>query len=47
MVGNPIFQQLYAEDSLQCTVQKETVLQREDEDSGNESQGSSEITISK
>ena len=46
MVGNPIFQQLYAEDSLQCTVQKETVLQLEDEESAIDSQDSSEITIS-
>lgn len=46
VVGNPIFQQLYAEDSLQCTVQKETVLQLEDDESGNESQNTSDVMVS-
>ncbi len=47
VVGNPVFQQLYAEDSLQCTVQKETVLQSEENESTSESQPSSDVPIAK
>ncbi|MGK7912461.1 MAG: hypothetical protein AB4050_13430 [Synechococcus sp.] len=43
VVGNPVFQQLYAEDSLQCTVQKETVLQHEEDEPTVESQDNSGV----
>lgn len=46
VVGNPIFQQLYAENSLQCTVQKETVLPLEEDEATTDSQNTSDITIS-
>lgn len=45
LVGNPVLLQLYDEESLQCTVQTETVRQQEDAESVNGSQDNFEAIV--